>query len=43
LILALAMRFEVPLGSNDNDFEGCWMERVTTAELLKMLGVASKD
>ena len=34
--------FCVPLWSNDNDFEGCGVERVTTAELLKMLGVESK-
>lgn len=41
-LLALAMHFNVSLWSNDNDFEGCEVERVTTAELLKMLGVESK-
>jgi predicted nucleic acid-binding protein len=42
-ILALTLHFKVPLWSNDNDFEGCGVERFTTAELLKRLGVESKD
>ena len=41
-LLALALHFKVPLWSNDNDFEECGVERVTTAELLKMLGEESK-
>lgn len=41
-LLALALHFNVPLWSNDNDFEGCGVERYTTAELLKRLGVESK-
>src|SRR5208337_40553 len=42
-LLALAMHFKVSIWSNDNDFEGCGVERFTTAELLKRLGVESKD
>jgi predicted nucleic acid-binding protein len=42
-LLALALHFKVPLWSNDNDFERCGAERFTTAELLKRLGVESKD
>jgi predicted nucleic acid-binding protein len=42
-LLALTLHFKVPLWSNDNDFEGCGVERYTTAELLKRLGVESKD
>jgi predicted nucleic acid-binding protein len=38
-LLALALHFKVPLWSNDNDFEGCGVERYTTAELLRKLGV----
>lgn len=41
-LLALALHFKVPLWSNDNDFEGCGVEWLTTAELLKRLGVESK-
>jgi predicted nucleic acid-binding protein len=40
-LLALALQFKIPLWSNDNDFEGCGVERFTTAELLKKLGVES--
>jgi predicted nucleic acid-binding protein len=36
-LLALAMHFKVPLWSNDNDFEGCGVERYTTAEILHKL------
>ena len=42
-LLALALHFKIPLWSNDNDFEGCGVERFTTAELLKRLSVESKD
>jgi predicted nucleic acid-binding protein len=42
-LLALTLHFKVPLWSNDNDFEGCGVERYTTAQLLKRLGVESKD
>ena len=42
-LLALTLHFKVPLWSNDNDFEGCDVERFTTAGLLKRLGVESKD
>jgi predicted nucleic acid-binding protein len=38
-ILALAMHLKIPLWSNDNDFEGCGVERLTTAELLSKLGI----
>ncbi len=38
-LLALALHFQVPLRTNDNDFEGCGVEWFTTAELLKRLGV----
>ena len=41
-LLALATHFKVPLWSNDRDFEGCGVEQITTAELLKKLGVESK-
>jgi len=41
-LLALALHFKVPLWSNDNDFEGCGVEKYTTAQLLKTLGVDSK-
>ena len=33
-VLALTLRLEVPLWSNDRDFEGTGIERLTTAELL---------
>jgi predicted nucleic acid-binding protein len=42
-LLALAQHFKVPLWSNDNDFEGCGVERYTTAELLKRPAVESKQ
>ena len=42
-LLALALHFEVPLWSNDRDFEGCGVEQITTAELLKKLGVVGGD
>ena len=42
-LLALTLHFKVPLWSNDNDFEESGVERYTTAELLKKLGVESKD
>ena len=38
-ILALALHMKIPLWSNDNDFEGCGIERFTTAEILRRLGV----
>jgi predicted nucleic acid-binding protein len=38
-LLALAMHFKVPLWSNDNDFEGCGVERYTTAEILHKLEI----
>ena len=38
-LLALTLHFKVPLWSNDNDFEGCGVQRFTTAELLRELGV----
>jgi predicted nucleic acid-binding protein len=41
-LLALALHYKIPLWSNDNDFEGCGVERYTTAELLKKLGVEPK-
>ena len=41
-LLALTLHFKIPLWSKDNDFEGCEVERFTTAELLKRLGVETK-
>ena len=38
-ILALTLHFKIPLWSNDNDFEGCGIERFTTAEILRKLGI----
>ena len=38
-ILALSLHEELPLWSNDNDFEDAGVEWYTTAELLKKLGV----
>jgi predicted nucleic acid-binding protein len=38
-ILALVLHFKIPLWTNDNDFEGCGIERFTTAEILRMLGI----
>jgi len=38
-ILALALHMKIPLWSNDKDFEGCGIERFTTAELLSKLGI----
>lgn len=38
-LLALTLHFKIPLWSNDNDFEGCGVERYTTAELLHKLGI----
>lgn len=37
-ILALTLHLELPLWSNDNDFEGTGVDWYTTAELLKKLG-----
>jgi predicted nucleic acid-binding protein len=39
VLLALTLHFKVPLWSDDNDFEGCGVERYTTAQLLRKLGV----
>lgn len=38
-ILALTLFMKIPLWSNDNDFEGCGIERLTTAEILSKLGI----
>jgi predicted nucleic acid-binding protein len=38
-ILALTLQLKIPLWSNDNDFEGCGIERLTTAEILRRLGI----
>ncbi|HME59381.1 MAG TPA: PIN domain-containing protein [Terracidiphilus sp.] len=38
-ILALTLHLKIPLWSNDNDFEGCGIERFTTAGLLNKLGI----
>jgi predicted nucleic acid-binding protein len=35
-VLALTLRLEVPLWSNDRDFEGTGIERLTTAQLLRL-------
>lgn len=36
-ILALAIHFEIPIWSNDRDFEDCGIERYTTEDLLRKL------
>jgi predicted nucleic acid-binding protein len=38
-LLALALHRQIPLWSNDNDFEECGVEWFTTAEILRRLGV----
>jgi predicted nucleic acid-binding protein len=40
-VLALALVLEVPVWSNDNDFEDAGVVWYTTAELLKTLGIKS--
>ncbi|MBI3492991.1 MAG: PIN domain-containing protein [Acidobacteria bacterium] len=40
-VLALALHLELPVWSNDNDFEDAGIEWHTTAELLKTLGIRS--
>jgi predicted nucleic acid-binding protein len=35
-VLALALRLQAPLWSNDRDFEGTGVEQMTTADLLKL-------
>ena len=42
-ILSLALHFKIPLWTNDNDFEGCGIERFTTAEILRKLGIIGAD
>ena len=36
-VLALALRLQAPLWSNDRDFEGTGIEQLTTPDLLKLL------
>ena len=38
-LLALALHLEVPVWSNDNDFDGAGVEWFTTAQLLKTLQI----
>ncbi len=38
-ILALTLHKKIPLWSNDNDFEGCGIERFTTAGILRKLEI----
>jgi len=40
-VLALALALNLPVWSNDNDFEDAGVEWYTTAELLKTLGIES--
>lgn len=40
-VLALALTLNLPVWSNDNDFENAGVEWYTTAELLKTLGIES--
>ena len=35
-VLALALRLQVPLWSNDRDFEGTGVEQITTPDILKL-------
>jgi predicted nucleic acid-binding protein len=37
--LALTLHLKIPLWSNDNDFEGCVIDRFTTAQILSKLGI----
>jgi len=39
-LLALAVQLQIPVWSNDNDFEGTGVEWYTTAELLKRLEIS---
>lgn len=39
-LLALALHLDLPLWSNDNDFEQAGVEWYTTAELLSLLGIS---
>lgn len=39
-ILALALRLKIPVWSNDNDFEQCGVAWLTTAEVLRRLGIS---
>jgi predicted nucleic acid-binding protein len=39
-LLGLALHLRIPLWSNDRDFEAAGIERYTTAELLKKLGIS---
>jgi predicted nucleic acid-binding protein len=40
-VLALALTLDLPVWSNDNDFEDSGVEWLTTAELLKRLAIGS--
>lgn len=42
-VLALALHMNLPLWSNDNDFEETGIEWYTTAELLRKLGVSERE
>jgi len=42
-VLALALHLNLPLWSNDNDFEDTGIERYTTAELLKKLEILGRN
>ena len=42
-VLALALNTNLPLWSNDNDFEETGIEWYTTAELLQKLGVSERE
>ena len=38
-VLALTLKLDVPIWTNDNDFKGLPIKRYTTAQLLKKLGM----
>lgn len=38
-VLALALHVQIPLWSNDHDFRNCGVELLTTAALLRRLGI----
>lgn len=42
-VLALALHMNLPVWSNDNDFEETGIEWYTTAELLQKLGVSERE
>lgn len=40
--LALALKFRLPIWTNDKDFEGCGVSRYTSEDLLRHLGIVNR-